>query len=979
MKRIISTIIFLSLAATVSFPAAAQFTGSGTESPDLKWSSFSSPNFKLIFPEGLDSLARCYAASLEKFRVPNSMTSGFMANQFYKKPHPVVLHSQTAYSNGSVSWAPRNLSIYTNPESYGPEALNWVDMLSVHEGRHVVQMQLGASAPKFRIFKLLAGEVVDGVIAAIYSGPTFLEGDAVAAETALTESGRGRTADFLSYYRAAFAEGQYRDYWKWSMGSQRWYTPDYYRAGYMLHAGMRYTFDKADFTKYYYQRILRKPLYPTFNLQKSVKEVSGMKFRKAFRAIEESFEADWEANDSLRQELAGPFMEGKRIVDSTRYFRSFYGTAVLAGKVYAIRSGLDLVQELVQIEEDGNVRHLAYMNSRTSRLASSEATGKLYWTELSSDVRWEKKSYSRLWSFDPVTRKKAVLGEKYSRWYNPAASPGDSLLAVVENLPDSRTALVVLNARSGERISSVTAPGSLQLVEAAWLGGKLFVSAISKDGFGLYEADGWKEILRPESVKISRLYGWDGRLWFSSDRDGTSELYSVRPGGPLHQETNLHFGGGDWTFFGENLLFSSVSSNDNGLRALPAEKMLAMEVSPAPLPRPIPEKLSRQEDSLIAASGLVLDEITPENVSLTEEKPYIKSRHLFKVHSWAPIYVDDNVVSSSSFETIGEESSLGATVWFQNDLESSYGQVGLEWRGKGLPALHAQWVYRGMLPVIELRGTVGGRNALLEMYDYNIDGNSITFSPQIDTLPMTRLSGTARVYLPLRFNSGAWQRGIIPSLAAGVSNDYTPVMNYKQNAYTGDTDIIKGAATSLAFAAALRGYAMLPSVPSGFFPKLGAGMELSIVDRPLHRVWVPSKVNALLYGYLPGFFRTDGWRLELGAAHEFGGRWVDTDNCDASVEYAVPFAPVDWSFLSPLTYIRNFELHLYGSGSYSVATPVTGGSTSKEFDASVGAGIAVQLSNLAWLPFSSHIGLKYIYDPIHPEFSGLKAIFTVDN
>ena len=961
------TLLLLALSATI--PASAQFTASGTEPAKVKWQTFNSANYQLIYPEGLDSLARLYAAALERYRIPNSVSSGFKANEYYSKPMPAVLHSFTGYSNGSVSWAPRNMSLYTNPESYNPDPQNWIDQLAVHEGRHVSQMQFGAYPRKFDAFYYLTGDLFAGAMAGIYSGPAFLEGDAVAAETALTDAGRGRTADFLQYYRVCFDRKFWRDYWKWVYGSQRWYTPDYYRAGYVLHAGMRNTFDKPDFTKYYYQRVFRKPLLPFFNLQKSIKEVSGLKLKQAFRQIEEDFAADFAANDSLRLELTGEFQQGTDITKATKYFRAFRGLTTLGDSLYAIRSGLDLVPELVRLD-DGRVRHLRYMANQTSRLSASEKTGSLYWTEHTDDIRWEKKSSSRLYRYDPRADKLQELSGPDDRWYNPAASPVDGLVAVISNRLDGRTELLLVSGWSGDLWKTIPAPDDLQLVEPAWIGDKLFASAIGPNGFGIYAVDGWKELLPQRIVKINRLFGRDGRLWFTSDRDGTNELYSLGTDGSLRQETTLRFGGNDWCFAGDNLVYTALSVFDKGVKTLPASELLGQTVSPEPLPRPIPEKLAYQEDTL--AANLVLSAKDSLVLDFPEARPYDKSAHLFKFHSWLPVYVDEDVVSSMSFEEVYTDASLGATVFFQNDLESSYGQIGIQALGGTMPALHMQWAYTGWLPKIELRASVGGRKALFQDIDIQTTETTISFSSVLDTLDAPCLSGMARIYVPLNLSKGAWTSGLIPSFTISASNDVVTAVDYSGRR------IFKTTSSPLGLQLALRGYTMLPTPSSGIFPKLGIGAELGYIDYPLRRVWQPGKFYASAYGYLPGLARTHGLRLSGVASQEFGSKWQESTTMSASAEYALPFAPVDWSFMCPVTYVRNFELHLYGSWEYMGTTNMLNGETTGVNDAYVGAGICARLCNFAWMPYGMRIGLKYLYNPIHPELSSLGGIFSTD-
>ncbi len=90
------------------------------------------------------------------------------------------------------------------------------------------------------------------------------------------------------------------------------------------------------------------------------------------------------------------------------------------------------------------------------------------------------------------------------------------------------------------------------------------------------------------------------------------------------------------------------------------------------------------------------------------------------------------------------------------------------------------------------------------------------------------------------------------------------------------------------------------------------------------------------------------------------------------------FAPGDWSFMCPVTYVRNFELHLYGSWEQTATTNMLNNKTDYLDEAYVGAGLCAYLSNIAWVPYPLRIGAKYLYNPIHPELSGVSAILSVD-
>ena len=180
----------------VCLKGAAQFSVTGTDPGALRWRQMESENFRLIFPEGEDSLARVYGTELENARTRISRSSGFLIGQNYRAKLPVVLHSRYVLPNASVVWAPKRMDIFTVGDPYAPTAMTWVRNLAIHEGRHAAQMQFGA-ASGYKALHWIVGEMGAGALAGIYPGPTFLEGDAVVAETALSRSGRGRQAGFL--------------------------------------------------------------------------------------------------------------------------------------------------------------------------------------------------------------------------------------------------------------------------------------------------------------------------------------------------------------------------------------------------------------------------------------------------------------------------------------------------------------------------------------------------------------------------------------------------------------------------------------------------------------------------------------------------------------------------------------------------------------------------------------------------------------
>ena len=193
--RLRTLVLSLALLAA-GLPAAAQFYSDGSEPASTRWWQITMPDYRVLYPEGLDSLARVYADYLERVKIPVGATAGYIPNQEFRRPLPVVLYPRTADANGMVAWTPRRMQLYTTPTFLAPEPTPWPVHLVTHESRHVAQMQF-VNAKPYRPYSWFVGELLGGAISSIYCGSSFYEGDAVAAETELTQVGRGRQASFL--------------------------------------------------------------------------------------------------------------------------------------------------------------------------------------------------------------------------------------------------------------------------------------------------------------------------------------------------------------------------------------------------------------------------------------------------------------------------------------------------------------------------------------------------------------------------------------------------------------------------------------------------------------------------------------------------------------------------------------------------------------------------------------------------------------
>ena len=1064
----------------VCLKGAAQFSVTGTDPGALRWRQMESENFRLIFPEGDDSLARVYGIELENARTRVSRSSGFLIGQNYRAKLPVVLHSRYVLPNASVVWAPKRMDIFTVGDPYAPTAMTWVRNLAIHEGRHAAQMQFGAARGK-KALHWIVGEMGAGALAGIYPGPTFLEGDAVVAETALSRSGRGRQADFLEYMMPAFDCGDWRDYYRWSHGSYKLYTPDYYRVGYMLIAGSRVFFDDPLFTNEYFDRVVRKGWLG--NLQKTVAAASGIRFRDSFRHIEEGFQRIWSEEAALRE----PFMPAKQITGSPRLHTEYSGAVASEDSgIYSLKSGLAVPNSLVRLDKDGNEWRIRSFASYTSELFLDPAGQRIFWSESVAGRRWTLGGSSRIRYAELSNPGKVHDLTKKGRYFNPSPSPDGEVVAVTEYPYSGGSRVVLLRSSDGAELKSYIAPDSLQFTEMAWIGERLFAAGLSENGMGVYEivgqgADGkaglrvllgaqpvtlshlrtvseetvraLRQAQRPDTLvtEISRghracrgagLVEMPDQalrqaqrpdevikcpevtaLSFLCDRTGVTELYSLDVENlELFQLTATRYGISSPVFTpdADTLYYSSLAASDRPQDYRQGRMMYATAVSDLPCRRvsfedihkyPVADALTAQEIALGDTTKAAAE------VSFTRPERYSKIR-LPHIHSWAPVYFNYDNIESLSFDDYYKSVSLGATALFQNLLGTGYGFIGYgahedpnkagSWRHSG----HLKYTFTGLYPVFEFSADLNDRGALDIQRHQDTKGRSYRIYNQGRLNGNPYFDGSVKAYIPFNFSSGGISRGLIPQIKYRFTNDRfnDQIVLRKYEIQEGKKDSGDGPSLeeggvsvkettlnernisplrTLDFS--VRGYVMRQKAPSQVFPSLGFGAEVGVHTRPGHSDSYGGTAYLYTYGYLPGFTARQGLRLtasyetDLGTGGDYscpegaltaiprgfvgsnlksilntcsGGRMRVT------ADYAIPFLDVDWSFLSPVAYVKNFELTPFFDWSYQTfnydsklhynPSRVTG-----ENLFSVGADLTVNLGNFFWLPYDTQIGIRY--------------------
>ena len=992
------TLFFLTAAALFcAVTASAQFYSLGSDPGRLRWETGQSSHYRLIYPAGADSLAASYAAQFERYTKGVSISSGLGLKDGKKRKFPLILHPYHGLSNASVTWAPKRLDIFTLPDAYDPEPVPWTRTLAIHEGRHISQMQFGYRG-WLKPLTILLGDMAQGAYSAIWPNTWMLEGDAVVAETALTGAGRGRSADFLEYYRSAFPQGDWRNWNRWRYGSYRHYAPDHYALGYLTIAGVRYCFDDPLYTERYFDRLRKNP-FRFWNTKKTVKMASGMNFKESFRTIMQTANEIWEEEAALRE----PFIPCERVSGQGRWYTEIKGSVFLDGKIYGITSGLADAHSLVEIDPaDGSLRRLRAFSGNTGRLSSGN--GKLWWSETLPDERWSLEMHSAIRFYDPGTGRAGTLVRR-GRLFNPVPSPDGKTIAAVSLPANGGSEIKILDSGNGAELRSLRLPDSIQAAEVCHIGGHLYFTGISDEGSGLYRVasnleGGIETVLEPLPVSIRNLKADGGCLLFACDRTGTNECYSFVPdSGSVIQLTSLRNGASEFCRAGDSLYYAVQSGEDKMLHRTGWEHLLHKDVDFSDIHKyRVADALSAQEREIARDKGMDWpDSLDSHGDGLRNIKRYRKAGHILRFHSWAPLYFDYDKISSLSADYDYEFACAGATALFQNDLGTAWGSIGYGWHKDPYSYVygsvrhrhsgHLKLSYSGLYPVFELSADINDRAAIQYRRNHIVSGGLHSENMAGALLDIPYIEGRLKAYIPFNFSSGGWLRGLVPQAEYSISNDRfnksTVEISYDGNfngafgpahflGYEKGSNVVMQKVT-----ASLRGYLMRPAASSEVYPQFGIGAEAGYSARVFLDDMFSSSVYGYIYGYLPGITRTQGLRLSALYQHQMsdgvfkenalnltprgfansGADWylrsMSRNHLKISADYAIPIYVGDISCFSPLFYIKNFELTPHFDFTmFSEGKSMTDGNLF-----SAGVKVLARLANLLWIPYDCGIGI----------------------
>lgn len=749
--------LLLIIKLLLSAPLFGQYYHAGNSPARLRWQQIETPAARLVFEKGFAQQALQLAAFMD------SVAPLVGAGMRHRPPSiDLLLHNHTAYANGFVTWAPRRSEWFTLP----PQQLQptpWLQHLALHEYRHVVQIdQLNRGFTK-GLSWLLGQQAVGGVLGA-YVPMWLLEGDAILAETTLSESGRGRSHAFNAELKAQLLEKGRYSYEKAYLGSYRDYVPDYYKMGYLMVSKGREWWGPPVWEQTL-KFVGRRSWHPRA-FERGLKRQTDMGQRELYQKTFDDWTKQWRAEAEHIQPSS--FLALPVVSDDYRNYR--WPVAVDSQRIVAEVEGPGLRRQIQILNEvDGTANTLLYLGWRAQEALSANEQG-VVWTELRQHPRWEQEVWSELWHASLETGQRRRLSSK-TRYFSPALHPEKAEVAVVEAHTDLRFALVVLDLESGRELQRFAAPEHCQLLTPRWnaKGNGLLLFLQGPEGRALHTLNlntgHWQQVL-PWSHKDFRNPVQQGdSIWFTGPATYNDEIFLLSGEDAAPRVVTQTDYGADYanpTPEG-GLLYSRYTAQ--GYRVSrhlqnAAETNTANASALETMARLLTEQEKQIQAELPPADSTSTKEYTPRRYS---------KWNILQLHSWAPAFVD---LEGGALYT-------GITAFSQNLLGTTFVSAGYN----ANPAhtherFQLRFDYRGFYPLLSLRFQSGYQpfeeQGFLsdEQYFYYINSKE----------RVNQRSLKAGISLPHDFSRGPWSRHLQASLRFSLQqrqNLNVPLTQYR--------------------------------------------------------------------------------------------------------------------------------------------------------------------------------------------------------
>lgn len=858
----------------------AQYFSTGNDPVSIRWKQIDQKAYKLLYPEGSNEQALSYARFIDQ-----GMSAIGASMKHIPRKFPLILHSYSATSNGWTIWAPRRVELYPRPPIIGG-AESYADHLLIHEIRHMIQMdKLNQGVTKAASY--LLGDQAVAIVIGLHQPNWLSEGDAVLAETLLSNSGRGRQALFAQGIRTMWLSNISYGYEKALFGSYKDYVPNHYALGYHMVSmgrllGGPYIWSDA------IDKMGKKP-YTIALLSWFMKKEIGLHRRELYEKTKDWMSSYW-ANQLIPH--SNPVLEISKPQsdDYINYIKPFE----LDSSHIVLKKSLARIPEFVRLTKDGDEQHILYPGY-IDQGSFSIKKNLLVWAEENPDPRWENRSYSNLYSYDLQSGNKRQV-TKGKRLFAPTLNSNSTKIACLEYHVDGTNNLVILDAYTGYVYQDIEAPKGMVFQLPFWdIEGDVWLTGTGRKGKSFYKYSPDNELLE-EIAKLGykevfNLVKKGNDLFFIGPSGGANALYGFNLETKQYRIVSEGAFGINYLNVGSDGLLMSTYSDKGykpGLIKSIKTGRIVQNVSDYDSPvLPLIERVENEEPIKINSDSI---DIVPQK--------YRKALHWFKFHSWAP----------ASIDVSGYNLRPGAMLMSQNDLSTLQATFGAEYNMQAQRfEYYSDIDFIAWYPKVNM--SARSYHDQGEFRRSPIDNTSTNVDYQYYGVSTSLL-------VPLNYSSGRWYRGVNTSLSLNYG--------YYKGHVIEDNSLYNRSVTTLGLS--LTGYSYSRLSYRDLYPKYGIVAAMSTIGSASYFTETgKTYITASFQAYLPGIINNHSTRLYFGGY--LNNDWVFPDqspiwlprgmykdfnkyNSSAKIDYAFPFLYPDWN-LGSLLYVKRLKTNIF--------------------------------------------------------------------
>lgn len=825
LRFLLFIILFIHLKSDGQF-----YSSTGSLPSGIKWNQINSDTVRVVYPEGLGLRAQRIANVVHFISAKNMNSLGDISDKI-----DIFLINKSSVSNGFVTSAPYHSKFFTMPpqEPFGG-TIDWLDLLSLHEYRHVMQM----NNTKHGITKWLRkifGET-------IWTGAMFLaipnwfwEGDAVMQETILSSSGRGRLPLFRSRFFDIINQSNVYSYEKMRCGSYRDIVPNHYSLGYQMVEYGRKRYGKDIWKKCVKDASSFRGMFWPFS--RALKRYAGI----STKGLYEEMTVDSPTTKLIEDTVSYMFKSSINEDNPTFYsFPKFLNTDVL----YAIKNSFDTEPYIVKI-------NISDIPKEEKVLAVSFNFGHydindkyIVWDEINKHPRWDYVSYSNIYKKN-ITNGEITQLTKKTRYFSPSISPNGKYIAVVEAKENMTYNLILLNLESGDVIKEIDNKDNYFIRNIDWLSNSEIVVIAQKGNknaiinFDLDKSH--LEILIPFSTRtLYDISATKNKILFSTHFENLEHsicYYDIKSKRVfVNQKGNYQPRIMPSLADNGTLAFCDKIFNNTVLKVGSFEKDIKFKENNVFFEDSI-EKSSNINYLSKGEEQTILDAIPNQKFEVDE---YYPNKHLLNFHSWMPRLVNPNYSLVFQSNDKLDKMSFSVEPTYNSNDNSFTLNTGLTYAG-WYPIL-----YIGLSPRFNIHHTK------------TIDGKTLEYVSNLGQIKSS-------IRIPWSFARLNYQKAI---------NTRLDFYGYKYISST-DESIKKNLNSRLDFE--LTYVNLIKSSYRSIYPKAGLDARLKLYDITISKG--PKMLSGNFRLLLPGLLKTHSFRLRFG----YFGNFLSDSNSEISL------------------------------------------------------------------------------------------------